>query len=387
MSNAALKPVSANAPIHFSVHQGDLITSLSHVQSVVEKRGTIPILSNVRIDVQKDAIEMTSTDMELAIIDRAPAEVKSSGSFTLSVNMFYDIAKKFASDAVIDLHLDDSGNKVTIISGRSSFVLPTLPVEDFPAITEDLDLPNSFVLTGSECRALIEKTSIAMANDDTRYFLNGIYLHVAESQGSAVLRSVATDGHRLARMEVPLPSGAADMPSVILPRKAVNELLKLLDKDVTEVKLSVSESKAMFVCGNAVLVSKLLDGQYPDYERVIPQKNDQHLELGAVAFSKALDRVTVVSSDKTRNVRCAIDGSQMIITTVTNEQSTGEEHLEISSSDISTDIGFNSRYLLDVLSRVEGNTLRMHIGDATAPVILQDADNEYALYVVMPVRV
>lgn len=372
--------------VQFSITRSDLIKSLGHVQSVVEKRGTIPILGNVRLDVQDGQIEFSATDMELAVVDKVAAEVSVSGSVTVPAHMLYDIARKLSDDKPIEITEIAEESRVEIKSGHSRFSLSTLPVDEFPAIAEG-DLPHSFILTRDECKALIEKTRFAMSNDETRYYLNGIYLHEAEDDGANILRAVSTDGHRLARMQVSLPAGAAGMPGVIIPRKAVTELSKLLEDAPNEVKISLSDTKIRFLCGDVILVSKLIDGSFPDYSRVIPTGNDKTLEVGASAFSQAVDRVSIISSDKARGVKVAVTNNQITLSATSNEQNSGEESIDASFDSEPMDIGFNSRYMLDVLSQIESNMVRLTLADSNAPALLSDPDDIGALYVVMPMRV
>jgi DNA polymerase III subunit beta len=372
--------------VQFTVSRADFIKSLGHVQSVVEKRGTIPILANVKIEAHDGAIEFSATDMELAVVDKIAANVVQSGAFTVPAHMLYDIARKLPEDGDVQLTEDPASNKVQVRSGKSRFSLSTLPVDDFPTLSEG-DLPHSFVLTRDECKALFEKTRIAMANDETRYYLNGIYIHATEDDGEPVLRAVSTDGHRLARMQVSLPSGAANMPGVIVPRKAVGEMLKLLEDAPNEVKLSLSDYKIRLVCGDVVLVSKLIDGTFPDYSRVIPTGNDASLEVNAAEFAKAVDRVSIISSDKARGVKLSIDATKLGLSSSSTEQNSGEESIDATFDGENFDVGFNSRYLLDVLSVVEGKKLKFHLANATAPALLSDPEDLGGLFVVMPMRV
>jgi DNA polymerase III subunit beta len=386
MSNALPKSQPSAESVHFTIARNDLLRSLAHVQSVVEKRGTIPILSNVRIDVMDGQIELIATDMELAVVDRAVADVTATGSTTVPAHMLYDIVRKLPDDADVELIENAQSQKMTVRAGSSRFSLSTLPVDDFPAITEG-ELAHSFILTREECRALIEKTRFAMSTEETRYYLNGVYLHAAESDGAQVLRAVATDGHRLSRVEVALPSGAAGMPGVIIPRKAVAELCKLLEANATEIRISLSDMKIRFVCGNVVLVSKLIDGSFPDYSRVIPTGNDKVLEIGAVSFAKAVDRVSVIASDKARGVKLSISSNEVLLSTTNSEQSSGEEKLDASFTDEPMSIGFNARYLLDVLGQIESNMVQFKLADGNAPAVVTDPSDASALYVVMPMRV
>ena len=372
--------------VQFSLSRADFIKSLSHVQSVVEKRGTIPILGNVKIEAHDGMIEFSATDMELAVVDKVSAQVAYAGTLTVPAHMLYDIVRKLPDGDDVTLSEEKDASKVRVSSGTSRFSLSTLPVDDFPALSEG-DLPHSFVLTRDECKALLEKTRIAMSNDETRYYLNGIYLHAAEDNGEAVLRSVSTDGHRLARMQVGLPSGAANMPGVIIPRKAVSEMLKLLEDAPNEVKISLSDTKIRLVCGDVILVSKLIDGSFPDYSRVIPTGNDKMLEVTATDFAKAVDRVSIISSDKARGVKLSIQENQLGLSASSTEQNSGEESLNASFDGEGFDVGFNSRYLLDVLGLIEGDAVRFTLADASAPALLSDPEDTGGLFVIMPMRV
>lgn len=372
--------------LSLTIARNELLKALSHVQSVVEKRGTIPILSNIRIDAQDGHIELTATDMELAVVDRAPVQLSASGSTTAPAHMLYDIIRKLPEDAEVSLKEDKSAGKLHVNAGSSRFSLSTLPTEDFPAITEG-ELPNHFSLTREECRALIEKTRFAMSNEETRYYLNGVYLHAAQQDDNEVLRGVATDGHRLSRVDVALPAGASGMPGVIIPRKAINELVKLFDDNNKEVKVSLSDTKIRFVCGHVVLVSKLIDGTFPDYTRVIPEHNDNTLEIGAVALAKAVDRVSVVASEKIRGVKLSLESNHVTLTTSSSDYNSGEEQVEASFDGSPVEIGFNARYLLDVLGHIESPTARFSVSDTNSPSIITDAEYSGALYVVMPMRV
>ncbi len=369
-----------------TIERSVLLKSLGHIQSVVERRGTIPIISNVRLDAGDGRLEMTATDMDVAVVEYMQAEIVVPGAVTLPAHMLYEIVRKLSDGAQVGLEEKSDGASVVISSGRSRFSLSTLPVSDFPVMADD-DLAYSFVLSTEECKALFEKTRFAMSSEETRYYLNGVYLHAAESDGANVLRTVATDGHRLARMEVALPSGAAGMVGVIVPRKTLTEAIKLAEEGGDEVKISLSETKIRFVCGNATLVSKLIDGTYPDYERVIPSGNTKVMEVSAADFSKAVDRVSIVSSDKTKGVICAVETGKLTLSVNNSDQSSAQEVLEVSYDADPVEIGFNSRYLLDVMGQIEGETVKLILADSNAPVLIRDTADEGALYVVMPMRV
>jgi DNA polymerase III subunit beta len=367
-----------------AIERATLLKALSHIQSVVEKRGTIPILSNVKLSAEGGKLNLTATDMDIAVVETVEANVADAGATTVPAHTFYEIIRKLPEGSEVEILADDNG-KVGISAGQSTFSLSTLPVEDFPVMAEG-DFSHSYTLTAAECAALIDKTRFAISTEETRYYLNGIYLHVA-GEKDKVLRAVATDGHRLARIEVALPAGADGQPGVIIPRKTIAEVKKLLEGEVGEIQVSVSESKIRFVCGNAILVSKLIDGTFPDYERVIPSGNDKIMEVDTSAFSNAVDRVSVIASDKSRGVKLKIEKGKLTLSANSPENGTANETLDVNYGADSIEIGFNSRYLLEMMSQVEGDSAQFVLADSSSPAIVRDSADIGALYVVMPMRV
>lgn len=368
------------------IDRSALLKSLGHVQSVVERRGTIPILANVKLEAGKDTLHLTATDMDIAVGERTPASVSEPGQTTVPAHTFYDIVRKLPDGAQVELtRMADSG-KMVIRAGQSRFSLATLPVDEFPVMAEG-ELPHRFTISAAECAALIDKTRFAVSTEETRYYLNGIYLHAAESQGIPVLRAVATDGHRLARVEIALPAGAANIPGVIIPRKTIGEIKKLLEDGVSQINISLSESKIRFECGNAVLVSKLIDGTFPDYERVIPMSNDKIMEVDGKAFTQAVDRVSVIASEKTRGVKLAIGQGKLTLSADSIEHGTATEEVDVNYAANPIEVGFNSRYLLDMMGQIEGDVAQFVLSDGTSPALVRDTADVGALYVVMPMRV
>lgn len=375
----------SSGTLQLVINRAVLLRALGHIQSVVEKRGTIPILSNVKLKAKGGQLSLTATDMDIAVVETVEAGVTEEGAITVPAHTFYEIIRKLPDGLEVEIIAEDSG-KVKILAGQSSFSLASLPVADFPVMAEG-DFSHRFVLTGAECTALIDKTRFAISTEETRYYLNGIYLHVAGEGVEKVLRAVATDGHRLARIEVALPAGADGMPGVIIPRKTIAELKKLLEGEVGEVQVAVSESKIRFVCGNAILVSKLIDGTFPDYERVIPANNNKLLEVDAAQFAAAVDRVSVIASDKSRGVKLHIDKGKLTLSATSTENGTAREEIEAAYGADSMEIGFNSRYLLEMLTQIEGEAAQFVLADASSPAIVRDSADIGALYVVMPMRV
>lgn len=242
-------------------------------------------------------------------------------------------------------------------------------------------------MTAADLIALIDRTKFAISTEETHYYLNGIYLHAARSGGVNVLRAVATDGHRLARVEVPLPEGAGDMPGVIVPRKTVLELRKLIEEASSDMTVSLSASKIRFAFGDAVLSSKLIDGTFPDYERVIPIDNDRILEVEKKAFADAVDRVSAISTEKSRAIKVLVDKGTATLSASSPEAGTAVEEVEASYQSPPLEIGFNSRYLLEILGQLEGDAARFALADANSPTVIREVADASAIYVLMPMRV
>ena len=287
-----------------------LLKALGHVQSVVERRNTIPILSNVllRADTPADgtgALALSATDMDVEIVERVPARIERAGRTTVPAHTLHDIVRKLPEGAEIEIEASGERSTMVLRCGRSTFTLACLPPEDYPVMASG-DLAHRFTLTAGELKSLIDRTRFAISTEETRYYLNGIYLHATKSDEVPVMRVVATDGHRLARVEMVLPEGAAGMPGIIVPRKTVLELRKLVEESDAEVELALSETKIRFATGDAELTSKLIDGTFPDYDRVIPTSNDKVLEVKCKDFSEAVDRVSTISTEKSRAVKLAI---------------------------------------------------------------------------------
>jgi DNA polymerase-3 subunit beta len=369
-----------------TIDRADLMRALSHVQSVVERRNTIPILSNVRLDAKDGMLTLSATDMDLEMNESVAAGVSAEGSTTTPAHTLHDIVRKLADDAKVELNLEPGGAMMTVTSGRSKFKLSCLPVSDFPELGQG-DMDVTLNIPAKDLRELFDRTRFAMSNDETRYYLNGIYFHAADASGVAVLRAVATDGHRLAQFEMPLPDGASGMPGVIIPRKTVAEIRKLIDEAADKITIKLSENKVRFEYDHIVMTSKLIDGTFPDYQKVIPQGNDKVVEVNPKLFTSAIDRVSTISSEKTRAVKLAIDGTTMTLSAQSAEAGSATEDIEISNDNAALEIGFNSKYLLDITAQMGSDNCRMVLADAGGPTILQDASDSSSLYVLMPLRV
>src|SRR5271156_2985991 len=370
-----------------TIERAALLKSLNHVQSVVERKNTIPILSNVKIEGRSGRVSFNATDMDLDIVESVDADVARPGATTASAHTLFDIVRKLPEGSQVELEQSGDG-QLTLRSGRSKFVLASLPVDDYPVMSGG-DLPHSFTLAADELKNLIDRTRFAISSEETRYYLNGIYLHAASSSGVPVLRAVATDGHRLARVEVPLPEGAAGIPGVIVPRKTVVELRKLLDEVSGDIEIALSETRIQFTIGTMRLTSKLIDGTFPDYDRVIPRNNDKVLRVNQKDFSAAVSRVSAISSERHRPVKLSLARDLLVISAASPEQGTASEELGSELVDYQfgpLEIGFQARYLIDVTEQIRGK-VEFVFADGAAPTLVRDQDDLSAVYVLMPMRV
>lgn len=359
--------------------------SLGHVQNVVERRNTIPILSNVKMEGKDGLLSLNATDMDLDIAESVAAEIAVAGETTAPAHTLYDIVRKLPDGSQVELETSED-DSLTLRAGRSRFTLSCLPTEDFPVMAGG-ELPQEFRLSAGELRGLIDRTKFAISTEETRYYLNGIYLHVAQREGVDVLRAVATDGHRLASVEVPLPDGASGMPGVILPRKTVSELRKLIDEIGDDVTIALSETKVRFSFDDAVMSSKLIDGTFPDYARVIPSDNDKILDVECKPFAEAVDRVSAISTEKSRAVKLAVGAGNLVLSANSPDNGSASEEIEVAYAADAIEIGFNSRYLLDITQQIEGDTAQFVMSDSASPTIVREVGDTSALYVLMPMRV
>jgi DNA polymerase-3 subunit beta len=367
-----------------TIERSAFLKALTHVQSVVERRNTIPILSNVLLQAGDGRLKLTATDLDIEIVESVPAEVAKSGATTVPAHMLYDIVRKLPDGAQLELDQAGDGQRVSIFAGKSRFALQALPHEDFPDLAAG-EFPNSFAIPATDLKGLIEKTRFAISTEETRYYLNGIYFH--DVAAGNMLRAVATDGHRLAQAQISRPEGAKGMPGVIVPRKTVLEVVKLFESLDGEVEVSLSASKIRFAAGDLVLTSKLIDGTFPDYERVIPRNNDKSLEIDTKSFASAVDRVSTISMEKGRAVKLQIGGGKLTLTVNNPDSGSAEEELACNYEADPIDIGFNSRYLLDVAGQIKSDSMQFQMADAGSPTIIKDPGDGQALYVLMPMRV
>lgn len=368
------------------IERGELLRALGHVTSVVERRTTIPILSNVLLHARESVIEFKATDLEREVIEAVSADVQTPGAVTVPAHMLHDIVRKLPDGSEIDIRKDAEKERLTLAAGHARFALQSLPAEDFPDIGVG-DMGQEFELDAQDLKRLIDKTRFAISTEETRYYLNGIYLHTAQTDKQATLRAVATDGHRLAQVELPLPNGAQGMPGVIIPRKTVHELHRLIEDSSATVKVSVSAAKVRFEIGSVTLTSKLIDGTFPDYGRVIPQGNDKELKVSNAEFIGAVDRVSTIASERGRAVKLNIQPDKLILSVNNPEGGSATEEIGVEYGAEPLEIGFNARYLLDIASQLHGEQACFKLADPGSPTMVNDPSDESALYVLMPMRV
>ncbi len=364
-----------------SLEKNTLLQALGHVQSVVERRNTIPILSNVLLTADDGRVTLVATDLDIEVSETTQAGVDAPGTITAPAHTLYDIVRKLPDGAQIVLRVNND-NQLDVDAGRSHFTLPLLPAGDFPKMTAD-GFTHQFTLSAPELCRLIDKTRFAISTEETRYYLNGIYLHAH----NGVLRAVATDGHRLALAEIDRPAGAEGLPGVIVPRKTVAEIRRLVDGKDAEIHIAVSDAKIRFTFGAAVLTSKLIDGTFPDYERVIPKNNEKTLVIDNKIFADAVDRVATISAEKSRSVKLSLTQDSLALVVNNPESGNAREDLMVDYSADPLDIGFNAKYLLDVTGQIEGREATFYLDSAASPALVKDSEDGGSLFVLMPLRV
>lgn len=371
-----------------TIERSDLLNALSHVQNVVERRNTIPILSNVLMEAKGGELTLVATDLDIEAVDSADAKINSDGAITAPAGTLFDVVRKLPAGADIELELNPDNRRLSIRSGRSQFELPTLPATDFQTMTGD-DSAVTFQVDAADLRRLIDKTRFAISTEETRYYLNGVYLHVTDGDKGKkkVLRAVATDGHRLALADAEAPKGSDGLDGVIVPRKAIGEVRRLIDAVDGDVTVSVSETKIVFQAGRAVLTSKLIDGSFPDYQRVIPKGNEKRLVIDNKAFEAAVDRVSTVSAERSRSVKLSLSDGKVTLAVNSAETGHGHEEIECDYSNDAMEIGFNAKYLLDVTAQIEAEDCEFMLNDPSSPALILDPGDLAARYVLMPLRV
>lgn len=370
-----------------TVDRSAFLKALAHGQSVVERRTTIPILSNVLLNATPMGLSLITTDTDLALIETVPAVVAEPGTTTVSAQMLFDIVRKLPEGSSIELTFLPESGQLNLKGGRSKFNLSCLAPEDFPQLTQS-ELPFHFTLSAETFVKLLDRAKFAMSTEETRYYLNGIHLHPMEKNGQKILRSVATDAHRLAYVEVPLPQGAENIPGIIIGRKTVTEVRKLIDDSTTEVMISLSSTRIEFALQNAVLSSRLIDATYPEYEKAIPTGNDKTAILDAKTFAAAVDRVATVSNDKVRTIKVNLSHNLLTLSAVSHDLGNATEEMAIDfPHNTPIEIGFNARYLLDIAQQINEDEAQVALANGDAPAIIKGMTDQEATYVLMPMRV
>jgi DNA polymerase-3 subunit beta len=372
--------------MRFTIERGALMKALGHVQSVVERRNTIPILSNVLIEAQGNSVTFAATDLDIEIVDGADAEVERAGSITVPAHLLYEIVRKLPDGAQVRLDLSSDDPRVTITAGRGRYNLSVLAAADFPAMSSGT-FATRFSLERQALARLLDRTKFAISTEETRYYLNGVYLHSTTGDSGPCLRAVATDGHRLALADFPQPAGTAGVPGVIIPRKTVGELRRLLDDATEEVEIAVSDAKIQFSFGRTTLTSKLIDGTFPDYTRVIPKGNSRIMAVRNDEFSRAVDRVATMAAERSRSVKLSVSAGKVILAVNSPETGAATEEVEAEYASESMEIGFNARYLLDIAGQIGSGEARFEFADAASPTLVRDGSDPNALFVLMPLRV
>ncbi len=367
----------------FSIVKSDFLKPLSHIYSVVERRNTIPILSNAVIEANDNKVSLTATDMEIDIVEEITTNVIATGKITVSAHTLYDIVRKLPDGSEIIMNLSDVN--LVISCGKSEFRLPTLPVDDYPIMNEIVG-GKKFSISSMDFQNLIDNTKFAISLEETRYYLNGIYFHEVNDEKKKI-RAVATDGHRLAQAEINLPDGASGMSSIIIPRKTVGEVRKLLDDTEGEIEVTVSSNKINFKIKQCSLTSKLIDGSFPDYQRVIPKANTNNLVVLTKDFKEAVDRVSTISIEKSRAVKLSLNKDNLLLKVNSHDAGNAIEELEVKFDASPMEIGFNSRYLLDIASQIQGDEIQFSLSDSSSPALITDPGQEGIIFVLMPMRV
>jgi DNA polymerase-3 subunit beta len=374
-----------------TIERAALLKALGHVQSVVERRNTIPILSNVLLSASQGQVAFSATDLDMEITDSTPAQVESAGQITAPAHTLYEIVRKLPEGADVSLSYTGDDPRLQVAAGRSRFNLPVLPAGDFPVMSSE-GLASSVSIDTNDLIRLIDKTRFAISTEETRYYLNGLYLHAVVEEGQAKLRAVATDGRRLALAEMPAPEGFIGTPGVIIPRKTVGEARRLLDDGGESVMMGVSAQKVRVGVGATHMTSKVIDGSFPPYERVIPRDNKRTMTLDNALFAAAVDRVATISTEQSRAVKLAIESGRMTLTVRNMDAGQAVEELEVDYDGEPFEIGFNARYILDVTSQIGGDIAEFrfaeHAGGATVldPTLVLDPTDAGVQYVLMPLR-
>jgi DNA polymerase III subunit beta len=371
--------------MQFVVKRDILLKSLNFVQGVVEKKNTLPILSNVLLQLKDNKLSIVATDLDIIFYD-AISEVKilKEGSTTTSAAILYDILRKISSDSELNFELK-SENKLSLKSDNADFNLLCLPTDNFPSFADEFE-GKEIRLNNSRFLKLLNKTRISISNDDTRHYLNGVFLHLTEAHGRNFLTGVATDSHRLSSSSLEVEN-SSDFISLILPRKTVFQLSSLLAETNGQLIMQTSDNKIKFTVGNIKLISKVIDGKFPDYKKVVPTTNNKTLIVSSEDFINSIERVTSVSLDRKEGVKLVINKDNVQLSVNSANSGEGNEKIKAEFSSETLNISFNSKYLIDIASEVEDKNLKMSLKDSVSPVLIEDVSDKNSYYVIMPMKI
>lgn len=366
-----------------SVGKTSFALALSHVQSVVEKRNILPILSNVLIEAYSDKIKITATDMDIIVSETIAASVREEGAITVDAHMLYDIVRKLEDGLDVQISFSGEKGKINILSKNCSFSLSVLAAKDFPKL-DDERYNQTFSVGAKELQKLIDECKFAISAEETRYNLNGVYMHC----NNGFLRMVSTDGHRLCCSDGFQALDGKEFEGVIIPKKSIIEVKKIIDSLDGSIDVSVSANKIKFNNNNFVFVSKLIGAKFPDYQNLMPEDNQVVVEVFSKDFSKAVDRVSTITNEKFKGVKFEINGDKFSISSKNDDGSFAIEVLDVKSNcDQKFDIGFNARYLSDVMSVIKGDKMVFKFKDNFSPAVISDISNTKFQYIIMPMRV
>ena len=373
----------------FKVNSSDFLRALSHIHGIVEVRHTLPILSNIIITTRDNLLSLSSTNLDIFCSDDLEAEVFQSGSTSVSASTIYEIVKRLPSGSEIHASLSEEDSTLILKCGRSKFNLTTISPDDFPKISHD-DLNIQFVLSATELKRMLDKTKFAISNEETRYYLNGIFLHQTQKNSIDILRAVATDGHRLAQYDIPLPQGAKDMNGIIIPKKMIQELRRVLDDATGDINIQLNENKIKFSFNYMQIISKVIDGTFPDYTKVIPQLNDKSITTNNDDLKKAIDRVSAVAineESKSKAIKLVIESNRLSLSVDSTSRGSAIEEIDLDYNNEKVEIGFNSRYLIDICNEIDGEKINLKFLNSTSPAIILDSTDENIFFVLMPMRI
>ena len=366
----------------------DFVKSLSSIQNIVESKSTIPVLTNVLLEAKQGRLHLSGTDMDMTISDKIKIKnIEEEGTTCVPAHILYNVIKELSDDKPVNLSYDKNNKKLYVTSFKSKFTFSCLSKDDFPVLTTE-NYKISFLLKSSILKEMIDKTYFAISNEETRYYLNGIFFHTIKLNNKFFLRSIATDGHRLAQCETISPAAANNIFSTIIPKKLIFELRKLIDEVEDEIKIDLSERKIKFSFGETILISKLIDGKFPDYEKVIPKDTKNSFSIDRKIFLESINRIATISSEKSKAIKLNLNRNKLTISANNLEEGgSGIEEIEISYSGPTLDIGFNAGYLKEIIHQFNGKEVTILFSDSTAPTIIKDIAKTETLYVLMPMRV